>query len=140
MNKKKIVTVENIKKVADFLKESVDWLKKNDVGCCHFNLSEDLALYCGWQSGYAEDDETVIHSKDEPEYAIVAGVKIRNDFDNADYEFLNFPWYEDGECWNNELSMEPTDGRRDMRNNARWFLETFVAMTNEINKGKLCIE
>ena len=64
MNKKNIVTNENIKRVANFLEEAVDWLKKNDVGCCHFNLSDDLALYCGWQSGYDEEDAKVIHSKE----------------------------------------------------------------------------
>ena len=141
MNKKNIVTKENIEKVVKFLKESIKWLKEEDQGCCRFRLSSDLALYCGWQSGYDPEDKTVIHSEEDPEYAIVAGVKVRNDWDYADYEFLNFPYYEDtGECWNNELSMEPTDGEKEFKQNAKWFLETFVSMTNAHKKGELCYE
>ena len=97
MNKKDIVTNNNITKVAKFLEDSIKWLKEADMGCCHFNLSDDLALYIGWEPGYDQNDTTIITSPTEDGYAIVAGVKIRNDFDCADYEYLDFTVYEDGE-------------------------------------------
>ena len=137
MNKKNIVTKENIEKVADFLKDSIEWLKANDMGCCHFNLSSDLALYIGWSDGWDENDESVIHSESEPSWAIDAAVKVRNDYDCADFEYLDFPCYADGEAWNNSVSMRPNQSRRDFKRDARWFLETFVSMTNELKSGRL---
>ena len=140
MNKRNIVTKENIKKIADFLESSISWLKEADQGCCGFPLSDDLALYIGWSSGWAEDDDTVIHSKTEPSWAIDAAVKVRNDFDCADFDFLNYPSYKDGEYWDNAITMKPNQTRREYRKNARWFLETFVAMTNAHKKGELSYE
>jgi len=140
MNKKDIVTKENIAKVADFLKDSVEWLKEADEGCCGFKLSNDLALYVGWSAGWDPEDKSVIHSKSEPDWAIDAAVKIRNDYDCADFEYLNFPWYDDGECWNSSIAPIPGQGRRDYKRDARWFLETFVGMTNAHKKGELRYE
>ena len=141
MNQKKIVTQKNIMKIADFLKDSIEWLKENDIGCCHFNLSEDLALYIGWSAGWDPNDESVIHSKTEPEYAIDAAVKVRCDTDCADFEYLNFPWYkDDGDCWNSSLAPSPNYKRRDFRNDAKWFLKTFVGITNAYKRGELSYE
>lgn len=141
MNKKNIVTKENIKRIADFLQDSIPWLKETDAGCCHFNLSDDLALYIGWSGGWDPEDDSVIHSETEPEFAIDAAVKVRNDADCADFEYLNFPWYkDDGDCWNNSLAPSPKYTRRDFRSDARWFLETFVAITNAYKKGILSYE
>lgn len=146
MNKKNIVTRKNIDKVAKFLKDSVEWLKENDQGCCHFNLSDDLALYVGWSDGWDMADEDIIKSPTGQRqngswtcgWAIDAAVKIRNDYDCADFEFLNFPWYpDDGECWNSSISMKPNMGKREYNQYAKWFLEAFVNMTNAHKKGEI---
>ncbi|MDY2736867.1 hypothetical protein [Intestinibacter sp.] len=138
MNKRNIVTKENIKKIADFLESSIEWLKEADQGCCGFPLSDDLSLYIGWSSGWAEDDDTVIHSKTEPSWAIDAAVKVRNDYDCSDFEYLNFPYYKDGgDCLFNSVAPSPKYTRKDFENNAKWFLETFVAMTNAHKKGEI---
>ena len=63
MNKKNVVTEKNISKIATFIADSVDWLVANDMGCCHFNLSNDLAICVGWQSGYDMGDEDIIKSE-----------------------------------------------------------------------------
>ena len=47
MNKKNIVTKENISKVADFLKEACDHFKNQGEGCYNLPLSEDLVLAVG---------------------------------------------------------------------------------------------
>lgn len=141
MNKRNIVTKKNIKKIADFLESSIDWLKEEDQGCCSFALSDDLSLYIGWSCGWAEDDDSVIHSKSEPDWAIDAAVKCRRDWDCADFEYLNFPWNKDtGDCWNNSLAPSPKYTRKDFEDDAKWFLETFVAMTNSHEKGEICYE
>ena len=149
MNKKNIVTKKNIEKVADFLEEACEHFKKDGEGCFHFNLSDDLALYVGWSDGYDMADTDIIKSAGGREekngwtcgWAVNAAVKVRNDFDCADFDFLNYPWYpEDGETWDNGISMKPDQTRRDYRRDARFFLETFVAMTNYHKKGVLSYE
>lgn len=141
MNKKTYITKERLDKVTKWLKSAISWLRQEDQGCCSYKLlGGDLALYCGWEPGYDPDSKTVIHSKEEPEYAIVVGVKVRNDYDCADYQYLDFPVYEDGECWDASLSIDPRESDRDMRRNVRWLLENFVAMTNAHEKGILLYE
>ena len=149
MNKKNIVTQENIKKIADFLKEACDHFQKDGEGCFHFNLSDDLALYVGWSDGYDMADTDIIKSKEGQRqngswtcgYAVNAAVKVRNDFDCADFDFLNYPYYpNDGECWDNGISMKPNQTRREFRSDAKWFLKTFVSMTNAHKRGEIVYE
>lgn len=152
MNKKSIVTKENVAKVAKFLKESCEYFKKDNEGCCGFQLSDDLALYVGWSDGYDMADDDIIKSKEGQRltdgqgrqwtcgYAVNAAVKVRNDSDCADFDFLDYPFYENGECWDTGISMRPdaTDG--EYRKYARWFLKNFVEITNAHGKGELRYE
>jgi len=153
MNKKNIVTKENIEKVAGWLETACKDFQFNDSpGCYNFPLSDDLVLAVGWLDGYDMADEDIIKSKEgrrmrpyldgkiEEGYAVNAGIKVRNDFDCADYEFLNMPYYEDGEVWMTDISMKPNQTRREYRRLARWFLENFVSITNAYNKGEICYE
>ena len=64
MNKKNIVTKENIAKVADFLKEACDCFKNEGKGCFNFPLSEDLVLAVGWSYGYNMADNDIIKSEE----------------------------------------------------------------------------
>lgn len=144
MNKKDVVTRENITKVADFLKKACDYFKTGGDGCFHYNLSEDLAIYVGWSDGYDPADDTVIKSfggqKESDRtscWAVNAAVKVRNDFDCTDFDCLDYPYYKDGECWDNGISISPEETDRGYRDSARWLLQNYVTMTNLINKGKL---
>ena len=148
MNKKNIVTKENIAKVADFLKETCEHFKNQGEGCFNFPLSEDLVLAIGWSDGYDMADNDIIKSEEGQRqsgdwtcgYAVNAAVKIRNDADCSDFDFLNFPIYKDGECWDNGITMKPNKTRREYCKDARWFLETFVAMTNAHKRGEISYE
>ena len=148
MNKKNIVTKENITKVADTLKTACDYFKNQGEGCFNFPLSEDLVLAIGWSDGYDMADNDIIKSEKSQRqsgdwtcgYAVNAAVKIRNDADCSDFDFLNFPIYKDGECWDNGITMKPNQTRREYRKDARWFLETFVAMTNAHERGEISYE
>ena len=148
MNKKNIVTKENIAKVADFLKEACEHFKNEGKGCFNFPLSDDLVLAIGWSDGYDMADNDIIKSEEGQRqkgdwtcgYAVNAAVKVRNDADCSDFDFLNFPTYKDGECWDNGIAMKPNKTRREYRTDARWFLETFVAMTNAHKKGEIIYE
>lgn len=149
MNKKNIVTKENIAKVASWLKTACDDFANNDAsGCYNFPLSDDLVLAVGWSDGYDMADTDIIKSEEGQRqsgdwtcgYAVNAAVKVRNDADCSDFDFLNYPSYKDGECWDNGITMKPNQTRKEYRKDARWFLETFVAMTNAHNRGELSYE
>ena len=152
MNKKNIVTKENIAKIADTLKTACDYFKNQGEGCFNFPLSDDLVLAIGWSDGYDMADNDIIKSEEGQRqkgdwtcgYAVNAAVKIRNDADCSDFDFLNFPIYKDGECfnecWDNGIAMKPNQTRREYRKDARWFLETFVAMTNAHKRGEISYE
>ena len=148
MNKKNIVTKENIAKVADTLETACDYFKNQGKGCFNFPLSDDLVLAIGWSDGYDMADPDIIKSEKGQRqsgdctygYAVNAAVKVRNDADCSDFDFLNFPVYKNSECWDNGITMKPNQTRREYRKNARWFLETFVAMTNAHKKGEIIYE
>lgn len=148
MNKKNIVTKENIAKVADTLKTACDYFKNQGEGCFNFPLSDDLVLAVGWSNGYDMADNDIIKSEKGQRqsgdwtcgYAVNAAVKIRNDADCSDFDFLNFPTYKDGDCWDNGITMKQNKTRREYRKDARWFLETFVAMTNAHERGEISYE
>ena len=149
MNKKNIVTAKNIAKVADFLEEACEHFKNQGEGGFNLNLSEDLVLAVGWSDGYDMADEDIIKSKEGQRqngnwtcgWAVNAAIKVRNDFDCADFDFLNYPYFEEtGDCADCGMSMRPNQSRREYRKDARWFLETFVSMTNAIDRGELCID
>lgn len=148
MNKKNIVTKENITEVADFLKEACDHFKNQGEGCYNLPLSEDLVLAVGWSDGYNMADNDIIKSEEGQRqsgdwtcgYAVNAAVKVRNDADCSDFDFLNFPTYKDGDCWDNGITMGLNETSEGYRKDARWFLETFVAMTNAHEKGEISYE
>lgn len=148
MNKKNIVTKENITKVADFLKEACDYFKNQGEGCYNLPLSEDLVLAVGWSDGYNMADNDIIKSEEGQRqsgdwtcgYAVNAAVKVRNDADCSDFDFLDYPTNKDGECWDNGITMGLNETSEGYRKDARWFLETFVAMTNAHEKGEISYE
>lgn len=138
-----MITGKNIPEIATFLKESVEWLKKEQCGCCHYNLDDDLALYVGWESGYDRADDSIISDEDSEDiapktsgwsecYAICAGVKIRNDSDCADYEFLDFPWYQDGECCILDCTISP---HMDYQTTAQYFVNEYQVLRHLIDDG-----
>ena len=148
MNKKNIVTKENISKVADFLKEACEHFKNQGEGCYNLPLSEDLVLAVGWSDGYNMADNDIIKSEEGQKqngdwtcgYAVNAAVKVRNDADCSDFDFLNYPSNKDGECWDNGITMRLNETSKGYRKDARWFLETFVAITNAHEKGEISYE
>ena len=99
------VTKEEIKQ---FIKDSIEWLVDQDQGCSTLKLDDRLAICVGWLDGYDENDEDVIHSKESPSWAINAGLKVYTSDDmRTDYEFINSPYYANGEVVQTDVSVEP---------------------------------
>lgn len=99
-------------KIAQFVKESVEWLQKAQMGCCRYKLDDHLAIFVGWSAGYGDEKrDDVIQAKDAPDYGINAGIKVWTSDDMwTDYDWLNFPYREeDGEVWDMGLGIAPDD-------------------------------
>lgn len=144
MNQKQTCTKENIQAVANFLSCSAEYFKKDNEGCCCFDLDENFAIYVGWSDGYSAKDDDIIKSTEtymcggrEMCYAVNAAVKCRNDADCADFDFLSYPIDSEGNCWDNGITVMANATEKDYKDDARWFLKNYVQMTNALNKGKI---
>lgn len=99
----------DISRLAKFLEDSSKALYKSDSASCYRFLLPDprLAIYVGWSPGFGDEErDDVVQSKSNPDYGIEMGIKIRNDADWADYEFLNYPYSENGDVWDAALSVD----------------------------------
>ena len=99
------------KEIAKFLKKSVKWLKKEQCGCCRYILDDHLAIFVGWSEGYGnEKRDDVIQAKDNLYYGINAGIKVWTSDDMwTDFDFLNFPYYDDGDVLDMSLGVDPKE-------------------------------
>lgn len=101
----------NKQEVATFIKGSVEWLQKEQMGCCRYKLDDHLAIFVGWSGGYGEEKRyDVIQAKDNPDYAINAGIKVWTSDDMwTDYDWLNFPYYENGDVLDMDCAISPQE-------------------------------
>ncbi len=106
----------NKQEIATFIKESVEWLQKEQMGCCRYKLDDHLAIFVGWSGGYDEEkDDTLIQANDDLTYAINVGIKVWTSDDMwTDYDYLNFPYEKDGDVWDMGMSIAPNDNYEDI--------------------------
>lgn len=99
------------KEIKKFLKKSVKWLKRNQQGCCRHILDDHLAIFVGWSAGYGnEKRKCVIQAKDNLDYGINAGLKVWTSDDMwTDFDWLNFPYYDDGDVLDMSLGIKPRE-------------------------------
>ena len=106
--------------LAKEIKSAVEWLKEEDCGCVTLKLNGTLAVCVGWSDGFDPNDETVIHSKTEPTWAICAAIKAWGSDDlRTDFDWINAPYYEDGSVYDTEMSIYPGE-------NYEWLAEDFL--------------
>lgn len=98
-------------KVSKFITESVEWLVTEQQGCCTYKLDDHLAVCVGWSAGYGKEKrDDVIQAKDDPDFAINVGIKVwTSDSMRTDYDWINFPYYEDRDVLDMGLSIAPND-------------------------------
>lgn len=109
--------------LANDIRTAIEYLTLEDCGCCTFKLNGRLAVCVGWTKGYAVDDESVIHSESEPEFAIAAGIKVwTSDALRTDFDWINSPYYEFGDIEDVERAIEPDEN---LENLADWLLEEY---------------
>lgn len=97
------------KKIAGFIKESTEWLQKEQYGCCHYKLDDHLAVCVGWSAGYGDEPRSdVIQAKDAPDWGINVGIKVwTSDYMLTDFDWINSPYKEDGDVWDMVLGVAP---------------------------------
>lgn len=98
-------------KIAQFIKKSVEWLQENQEGCCRYKLDDHLAIFVGWSGGYGEEKRNdVIQAVDDPDFAINVGIKVwTSDYMQTDYDWLNFPYYENGDVLDMGFNIAPEE-------------------------------
>ena len=87
-------------KLAKWLKDSVKWLISQQMGCTTLKLDDRLAVCVGWLPGFGDEkrDDVIQGEGGDADYAIVAGIKVWTSDDmRTDYDFIAFPYHEDGE-------------------------------------------
>lgn len=115
-------------KIAQFIKESVEWLVENQQGCCHYKLDDHLAVCVGWSAGYGDKKRNdVIQAKDSFDWGINVGLKVWTS-DAAmltDYDWINFPYEKGGTVWDMGMSVMPNDNYDHLADSIlRWYNET----------------
>ena len=106
--------------LAEEIKAAVKWLKEEDHGCVTLKLDGTLAVCVGWSDGFDPYDETVIHSKTFPTYAICAAIKAwGSDSMRTDLDWIDAPYYEDESIYDTEQSISPDQ-------NYKWLAENFL--------------
>lgn len=95
--------------IAKFIQQSVEWLQKNQCGCCRYKLDDRLAIFVGWSAGYGDKVRgDVIQAKDDLDFGINVGIKVWTSDDMwTDFDWLNFPYYHDGDVLDMSYSVSP---------------------------------
>lgn len=113
-------------KIAKFIEESVQWLIKEQQGCCHYQLDDHLAIFVGWSAGYGDEKrDGVIQADDSFDWGIDVGLKVwTSDYLLTDYDWINFPYDEEGDVWDMGLSVKPNaDYSRLAKSMLEWYDE-----------------
>jgi len=121
------ITKEEIQK---FLKDSVEWLENQQEGCTTLKLDDRLAVCVGWLPGYGnEARDDVIQASDNPDWGINAGIKVWTSDDmRTDYEFINSPYYDNGDVVETDTSLDPSDKDNDFDGVADYLLKTYEGL------------
>lgn len=85
-------------KAAEWIKNSIKWLKDADCGCCTIRLTRNTQLAIGWTNGYDPEEPSVIHSKKDPSWVISMEIKALDGDDmKTDLDWLTSPYIAEGE-------------------------------------------
>lgn len=102
--------------IANELKKGVKFMKANpDYTKYRVYRESGLEICLYWEGGYDPKQSDVIHASDEPEYALVASVKVENpsEWDGA---FLDYPMDKNGEILTESISISPYEDYNKLSN------------------------
>lgn len=102
--------------VANWLKETVDWLVEKEAGCGTWKLDDRLAICVGWSAGYDKNDidDNYIHSKEDPTYCINAAIKVWTSDDmRTDLDYINYP-YDDENTYDDSYTISKNENYNEL--------------------------
>ena len=127
------------KDIIKFIKESIEWLVTEQQGCCHYKLDDHLAICVGWSAGYGKKiRDDIIQSKDDPDYGINVGIKVWTSDATmlTDFDWINFPYYDDGEVLDMSLEIAPNENYKHITDSLlKWYNE--IKNISLDNNGKI---
>lgn len=116
----------SVKELAKWIEDSVNWLIKEDCGCCTLELDDAIAICVGWSDGYDENDSKLIHSPESPSYCITIGFKDhRSDSLRTDYDWLDYFEDENDIALEYDLSMRPMMTKNDYLKMSDYFKKSY---------------
>lgn len=121
----KKIDAESVAKLAKFIEDAVEGLREDSATCYRYELACGLSVYVGWNDGFADDDESVIHDAVKPSWAICVGVK-RDAYLWCDYDWLLYPMDEHGEPVVDEYSVNPQEDYKSLA--SYLFADYFTAL------------
>lgn len=131
-----------IGEIINFLKDAVKdlWDSKQDA-TWRLPYSSDLAIFVGWSSGYDPKDATNpaikgLVDKDGYSVCVKIGINSRDDFD-----YIDMPFYEDGEVYNTEIGLTQFDIDDNFRSIAKSLYDSLRELSQfEIDEDGMIIE
>ena len=113
---------KSVKDLAKWLKDEVEFLQENeDYSGGWIQLGNGLAAVVCWSAGWGEEKrDDCIQSTIDPDYALVAGIKIYNPHDTPDYWLMLSD--KEGNIVTEESGIAPD---ADWEKEAKWLLDDF---------------
>lgn len=75
----------DVKKLTNFLKNETEFLKDNDdYAGAYLKLDDTYSVVLSFEDGFYSGDNGVIHSKENPRFALVAAIRVTNPGDTPD--------------------------------------------------------
>lgn len=75
----------DVKKLTNFLKSETEFLKDNDdYAGSYLKLDDKYSVVLSFEDGFYSGDNDVIHSKENPRFALVAAIRVTNPGDTPD--------------------------------------------------------
>lgn len=113
--------------LAEEIRDAVDCLVHGYYNCITIKLDDTLAVCVGWTERFDLDDSSVIHSEIQPAYVLCIAIKAwRSDPMRTDFDYINVPYYDDGEAIDISYLVKP--GTTDYTPLASVLLEEFNTM------------
>lgn len=127
--------------LAKKIKKAVEALVASENGCVTIKLDDNLAICVGWSDGFDAINDEFIHSKIEPSFCLMVGIKVWTSDDlRTDYDWINAPFLKNEEVLDVESNIKLNE---DYEKLAIWLLNEYEILNNSyeiVSNNGLTIE
>ena len=119
----------DVKKLTNFLKSETEFLKDNDdYAGAYLKLDDTYSAVLSFEDGFYSGDNDVIHSKENPRFALVAAIRITNPGDTPDMWEIPYD-KKSGDLYLDDYAVSPNE---DFEGLAQRLINDYEYMTKEI--------